>query len=219
MSGNPSADATQYFATRKSEGFDAVWINLLCDTYTGGRSDSSTEDGIRPFTTGTSPSDYNDDTPNSAYFSRVDQILQIAKQYGFVVFLDPIETGGWLNTLQENGTGTSSNNYKYGQFLGNRYKSYTNIVWLNGNDYNYNSTDDGYVTAVADGIRNAGSSALQTVEFNETGSPVSSFTDPTWRSRIDLDGTYTYPPTPTYETTLADYDRTDHIPIFLQEAI
>ena len=94
ISGNPSTDATNYFATRKAEGFNAVWINLLCDTYTGGRSDGSTEDGIRPFTTGTSPSDYNDDTPNPAYFSRVDQLLQIASQYGFIVFLDPIETGG-----------------------------------------------------------------------------------------------------------------------------
>jgi hypothetical protein len=90
-------------------------------------------------------------------------------------------------------------------------------VWLNGNDYNWNSTDDAYVTSVADGIRSADPSALQTVEFNETGTPVSSFTDPTWRSRIDLDGTYTYPPTPTYSTTLSDYNRSDHIPVLLQE--
>ena len=142
ISGNRSTDATNYFVTRKSEGFNAVWINLLCDTYTGGRSDGSTEDGIRPFTTGTSPNDYDDDTPNSAYFARVDQLLQIADQYGIA-------------------------DHRVPQLDGHR----------------------------------------QLVVHR-----------PTWRSRIDLDGTYTYPPTPTYDTTLTDYNRTDHIPILLQEA-
>lgn len=44
-------DAEMYFANRQAAGFNTVWINLLCNEYTGGRSDGSTYDGIIPFTT------------------------------------------------------------------------------------------------------------------------------------------------------------------------
>ena len=51
MIGNLSeADAELFFANRRSHGFNTVWINLLCATYTGCRADGSTFDGIRPFT-------------------------------------------------------------------------------------------------------------------------------------------------------------------------
>src|SRR5215467_80959 len=45
------AQADQFFADRQSAGFNSVWINLLCNTYTGGRPDGTTYDGIAPFTT------------------------------------------------------------------------------------------------------------------------------------------------------------------------
>ena len=45
------AEADSFFADRQAAGFNAVWINLLCATYTGGRPDGSTYDGIVPFTT------------------------------------------------------------------------------------------------------------------------------------------------------------------------
>src|SRR5437588_5995647 len=44
-------DAKLYFANRRSHGFNAVWINLLCRPGTGGRPDGSTHDGIKPFKT------------------------------------------------------------------------------------------------------------------------------------------------------------------------
>src|SRR5439155_4593852 len=43
--------ADKFFGNRNAAGFNAVWINLLCKTYTGGRSDGSTCAGIVPFTT------------------------------------------------------------------------------------------------------------------------------------------------------------------------
>ena len=45
------AEADAFFADREAHGFNAVWVNLLCATYTGGRPDGSTYDGIVPFTT------------------------------------------------------------------------------------------------------------------------------------------------------------------------
>ena len=45
------SDAALFFANRRAHGFNTVWINLLCNDYTGCRPDGSTWDGIPPFTT------------------------------------------------------------------------------------------------------------------------------------------------------------------------
>ena len=102
--------AAAYLADRKAHGFNAVWINLLCDTYTYCNGSGITYDGIQPFTSGTGPANYDLSTPNPAYFSRVDHMVKLAGQNGLVVFLDPIETGGWLQTLEVNGP-TKAFNY------------------------------------------------------------------------------------------------------------
>ena len=103
MIGNLSeADAELFLANRKAHGFNTVWINLLCASYTACNADGSTFDGIRPFTVGTNLLTYDLATPNEAYFARADQILRLAAQYGFLVILDPIETGSWLSVLEAN---------------------------------------------------------------------------------------------------------------------
>jgi len=61
------ADAGLYFSNRVAHGFNAVWINLLCRTGTGGRKDGASYDGILPFTTADDLS-----APNEAYFARCD---------------------------------------------------------------------------------------------------------------------------------------------------
>src|SRR2546428_114087 len=70
--------------------------------------------------------------PNEAYFARADRMLQLAAKYGFLVILDPAETGSWLSVLQSNGPIKSR---AYGQYLGARYKDFPNIVWMSGNDF------------------------------------------------------------------------------------
>src|SRR5206468_392169 len=116
------ADAATYIANRKAAGFNALWVNLLCAKYTGCRSDGTTFDGIAPFTP---PGDLS--TPNPAYFARADEMIRLAASAGIVVFLDPIETGGWLGVLRTNGLAKAR---AYGKFLGTRYKSFGNIVWI-----------------------------------------------------------------------------------------
>src|SRR5713101_5189123 len=116
MIGNLSeAEAELFFANRKSHGFNTVWINLLCATYTGCRADGSTFDGIVPFTVA---NDFS--APNEAYFARADRILQLAAKYGFLVILDPAETGSWLSVMRSNGVDKCR---AYGRFLGKRYAS------------------------------------------------------------------------------------------------
>src|SRR5690349_17845488 len=74
-------EAAMFFSDRASYGYNTMWVNLLCATYTGGRADASTIDGILPFTaTVPSTSSYDLTKTNENYFVRVDQMLQLAAQ-------------------------------------------------------------------------------------------------------------------------------------------
>lgn len=200
--------ADTYFADRQSLGINTVWVNLLCDTYTGCNADGTTYDGIAPFTT---PGDIS--TPNPAYFQRVDDMLNLAAKHGITVFLDPAETGGWLSFLNSNG---ATKDRAYGQYLGNRYKSFPNIVWQNGNDFQTwsSATDDASVLAVANGIKAAGDIHLQTVELDYNLSL--STNDPNWAALVDLNAAYTY--FSTYDEVLNGYNVSPAKPVFMVEA-
>jgi chitodextrinase len=202
------AEADAFLADREAAGFNLVWVNLLCATYTGGRPDGSTYDGIVPFTT---PDDLS--TPNEAFFTRVDHMLSLAAQHGLVVLLDPAETGSYLAVLNANGTTKARN---YGRFLGTRYRNVDNIIWMSGNDFQSwpNPGDDAVVQAVARGIHDTDDRHIHTVELDYSVS--GSLDDPTWAPLIELNASYTY--FPTYAQVLADYDRPDALPTFMVEA-
>lgn len=202
------ADAGSYFANRARHGFNAVWINLLCNNYTGGRPDASTFNGILPWTT---PGDLT--TPNEAYFAHCDRIIKLAAKHGLVVFLDPAETGGFLPVMLANGV---ANCYQYGQYLGDRYKKFNNIIWMSGNDFqNWSDPDsDAVVTAVAEGIQSVDKRHIHTVELNYLLS--GSLDDPNWAPIISLNASYTY--YPTYAEVLKDYNLANYDPVFLVEA-
>jgi chitodextrinase len=202
------AQAATYFADRKAMGFNAVWINLLCNAYTGGNTNGTTFDGIAPFTT---PGRLS--KPNPAYFQRVDDMVNLAAQYGLTVFLDPIETGGWLSTLQKNG---AKADYNYGVYIGSRYKNFANIVWMHGNDFQSwsNASDDALVQAVANGVRSADPNHIHTIELSYNVS--SSLDDTRWAPIVSLNAAYTY--YPTYAEVLHAYNQSSAVPAFLVEA-
>ena len=201
-------DAATYLANRRAAGFNAIWVNLLCNRYTAGRSDGSTYDGISPFK---KPGDLS--TPNSAYFARADAMIRLAAKYGMTVFLDPIETGGWLDVLFKNGI---AKDYRYGLYLGKRYKKFPNIVWMSGNDFQkwQNPAFNAAVLAVAKGIRAADPKHLQTLELAYFLS--SSLDNSAWRPLLTLNAVYTY--YPTYAELLKQYFRRDFLPTFMVEA-
>jgi hypothetical protein len=220
-----TSDADMYFGNRASRGFNAVWINLLCETYTAGRADGSTYDGIRPFTGylpghDGDPLYYDLTTPNPAYFGRCDQMLNLAASHGLVVLLDPIETGGFL-PAKGGGNAVMPHNGAiscrvYGQYLGNRYRNFPNIIWMSGNDYQVwqDGVSDTLVTAVALGIKDNDPNHIHTVGLNDPSS--GSLDDVNWASIISLNASYTY--YPTYAQVLKDYNRLNFQPVFLVEA-
>jgi hypothetical protein len=209
-----ATDMTTYMNDRQARGFDAILVQALCDQSTGGNSSGTTFDGVAPFTSGSSPANYDLSTPNPAYFARLDSLVSTAATDGLVVFLDPIEVAGWTNTLENNGTTKAFN---YGAFLGNRYKNSPNIVWESGNDFqdwNTNSTDNNLVYQVMAGIASADTSHLQTVElnYNESYSNQDTLLSPV----LALDASYTY--FETYDEDLTAYNSSPTLPMFLTEA-
>jgi len=212
-------DAEFYFADREAQGFNtAGWIDVTCaghdypDDVNG-----TTPDGLRPFSGylpgGTDYQHYDLTKPNEAYFARLDHVVKIGARHHQAIFLDPMETIGWLATLRNNGLTAA---YTYGQYLGRRYRNFANVLWLNGNDFNNwrNSTDDALAQAVAKGIRSVDPDQLQTVELNVFTS--SSFDDPTWIPLIALNSTYTY--SPSYMQMLHSYNQKPVAPAYLVEA-
>ncbi len=213
-----TADAETYFEDRQAHGFNSMWINVLSagPYFYYNPEDGSTYDGIRPFTGyvpgGTDTAHYDLAKPNESYFARVDQMLALAAKQGMLVFLNPIETGQWTPTLRNNGEVAA---YAYGQYLGNRYKHFDNILWLSGNDFNTwkNPGDDEVVRAVALGIKSVDPGHLQTIELNVETS--SSLDDPTWAPIVSVNSTYSY--APTYLQMEHSYNQTPIKPTYLVE--
>jgi len=206
------AEADSFLQDRASLGFNTVWVNLLCVVYTGGRADGSTFDRILPFTNSIG-SHYDLTAPNTAYFERADHMISAAASLGIQVLLDPIETGGWLDTMAANGTNRCRT---YGRFLGTRYAAFDNLIWMSGNDFQgwRDAGNDVLVRAVASGILETDPRHLQTSELDYLIS--SSLDDSSWNSILSLNATYTY--FPTYAQLLKDYNRPNFLPNFMVEA-
>ncbi len=212
-------EADKYFADRQAHGFNTVgWIDVFC----AGRDfpdnkNGSTPDGILPFTGylsgGNDYTHYDLSKPNEPYFVRLDHMVKLAAKHGILVFIDPAETIGWLPTLRNNGLDAS---FAYGQFLGRRYKNFSNVAWISGNDFNNwrVPADDALVEVVAKGIQSVDPDQLQTVEINVNTS--SSLDDQSWASIISLNSTYTY--SATYIQMLHSYNQSPTMPAYLVEA-
>lgn len=214
MIGNLSeADADLFLANRQSQGFNTVWINLLCASGTRCHADGTTFDGLAPFTTGHNLSTYDVSTPNEAYFARADRMLQLAAKYGVLVILDPAETISWLSVLRSNGLAKAR---VYGRYLGTRYRDFPNIVWMSGNDFQTwpTQSDDALVREVALGIKETDPHHLHTVVLDTADS--SSLDDSTWAPILSLNAAYTR--SPTYAEVLHAYNQSTSVPVFMVEA-
>jgi len=208
-----TADAATYLRNRATNGFNTLWVELLCTTCVDGRANGSLIDGATvPFTGTVSGGAYDLTTPNSTYWAHVDLIVIMAATNGIQLLLDSLETGDWTAVALANGTNRCR---QYGQFLGTRYKDCTNIVWITGNDFQTwsTATNDLVVTSVAKGIQDEDPNHLQTSELDYFVSY--SLEDANWSSIITLDSAYTY--YPTYAECLTAYNA-GAVPVLLEEA-
>jgi len=124
-----------YLTDRAGRGFNTVMVNLIEKWFADYAPNNI--HNVSPWTGAAFT------TPNNAYFSLADSMLTLANDKGISVFLDPIYLGygcttgggtgyqGWCTELKA----ASLNDIKtWGTYVGNRYKSYANIIWLIGGD-------------------------------------------------------------------------------------
>ena len=213
-----NSDAATYLTDRGQRGFNALWIELLCDSYTFGYGNEGDPNygrdvnGNNPFTSTLAGGFYDLTTPNEAYWSHVDYIVQQAAANGLQCMFTPLDQGGWTQTSLVNGTTRCQ---QYGQFLGNRYRNYPNIIWEFGNDFQLWRTqlNDAVILAIADGLRSTDPNHLITIELDY---PVSeSQDDSNWIPRINMNSVYTY--FTTYIETLVAYNKTTVMPVLFME--
>lgn len=201
------AQAATYFADRAAHGYNSVLISLFAGPGAFGQANFATYDGIIPFTT---PG--NIGTPNPAYFQRVDDMINLAASYGLCVFLDPIENYGWETTFENSGVAACT---AFGQYLGNRYASFRNIVWSHGNDYQDWPAADSVFLAIINGIKSVDSNHIHTIELNYNNS--ATFDDSNYNPPVmNVDFAYTY--FPSYAEVLHCYE-TCSVPTILGETI
>src|SRR5207249_5725435 len=163
----------------------------------------------RPFTT---PGNFT--TPNEAYFAHADWVINNAMQKGLVVLFAPLYLGyqcgseGWCAEVKSSSLATMRS---WGQYVGNRYKNFPNIIWLIGADVD--------PTPVASKVREfvAGIKDFDTVHLMSAhNAPEQAAMNP-WpnESWLDLNNIYTY--NDAYLAALAQYDSIPFKPFFLVE--
>lgn len=213
IAGLTNEDAELYLEDRRQKGFNAIIVNMLEHHFTPQAPRNAYGDA--PFEV---PGDFT--RPNEAYFAHADVVLQKAAAKGIVVFVTPSYLGfnggdeGWYQEMIANGPAALT---AYGAFLGNRYKNYPNIVWLNGGDFN--PPEQALVNAIVSGIKQHDTVHLHTAHVNQGSSPVAIWGNTGW---LDISNVYTYPVNnngvPVYQQALAEYGRANWKPFFLAES-
>lgn len=123
------SEAVYYLDFRKAQGFNVVQAVVLAEL-----------DGIHT-------PNANGDTPflnlenweyNEAYFRHIDKVLDLALERDIHIALLPT----WGDKLFKNAWGigpeifTPETAYKYGKWIGSRYKDQKNLIWVLGGDRN-----------------------------------------------------------------------------------
>jgi hypothetical protein len=123
-----SAQVTTYLNDRAGRGFNAIWVAAADNGYQS--SPPENYYGFSPF----DGADFTNEDAN--YWPNVDSVVTQASSLGITVFLQPFFVGngsepGYYSSVLNSSDAVMT---AYGTFLGNRYKSYDNIVWLLGGD-------------------------------------------------------------------------------------
>jgi hypothetical protein len=220
------SEANSYFQTRASEGFNAVLMDAdvqLGASPVGAPSRGPADaDGNEPFNGKLTGGDYDvstvpapGDTISTAakYWANVDAIVTAASRNGIQIIFDVYDNyNPWF------GAGTSPNStaklMSYGQFLGERYVGFDNIIWMLGNDYSESSGGDAHLAAVIQGIRQYDTRHIGWA-IDEYGAGLD---NTGLRSDFELNTIYEYSVGPWRSEYLSQYNRSDFAPIVNIEA-
>lgn len=176
-------DAELYLRDRKARGFNTLLVSLIEHRFASNAPANAY--GEAPFLV---PGDFA--TPNERYFEHADWALSRARALGFLVLLTPAYMGyaggpdGWYQEMVANGSGKLRD---YGRYVGHRYRSGKNILWVAGGDFN--PPDKSLARALALGIAEADPNALQTAHGVAEMAAIDYWPDEPW---LRVNNIYTY---------------------------
>ncbi len=140
--------------TARAKGFTVIQAVALAEL-----------DGLNtPNAEGNKPLIDNDPLkPNEAYFAHVDWVINKALEKGLFIGLLPT----WGDKVDKQwGQGpqifNKENAFIYGQWIGNRYKGFKNIIWINGGDRDGGGNNKPVWDALAEGIKSVDKNHLMT---------------------------------------------------------
>lgn len=142
-----NSDVELYLSDRAAKGFNYIWC---------GAADNYYQSNAPRDYYGNSPFDGADFThEDAAYWAHVDFVLSRAAAHGMTVTLDPGFVGlnstvGYLASYQNTSDTVITD---YGEFLGDRYKNFRNLIWALGGDVDPSSGVVPKLTDLANGIR------------------------------------------------------------------
>ena len=178
-------DIEFYLSDRALREFNTIWAGLADNFY----SDHPPRDfyGNVLF----DGADFTNESP--AYWRRVDQTMSWATARGITVLASPALVGyGCCGGYCESYRKSSADVLRaYGEFLGNRYKGFPNIIWLIGGDADPADKDvQSKLDALATGIRSADPVHLITAKSYRGSSSADVWARAPW---LDLNGLYLLP--------------------------
>jgi hypothetical protein len=206
-------DADKYLENRREKGFTVIQAVALAEL-----------DGLNdPNAEGEKPLIDNDPTkPNEKYFAHVDWVIKKAEEKGIFIGLLPTWGDKWNKKW---GVGpeifTPENAKVYGEFLGKRYKSSPNIIWIVGGDRPVESDlQRQIVVEMALGLK-AGDDGNHLISFHPSGGSGSAqyFHNDNWLDFNMRQNGHSASYTERYFMTLEDYKREPVKPVMDAEPI
>ncbi|HZQ98363.1 MAG TPA: DUF4038 domain-containing protein [Chloroflexota bacterium] len=214
MQAYTTAQATQYLEDRRIKGFNTI------NVFVSGYSPET------PNTNGDYPFIGNDLTqPNAAWFSHVDDIINIAAAKGIQLYLGTANLGSKScsdpHPLPYKCYMTTSNATSLGQYLWNRYKNLPNIIWTYGGDTSVSEAPNltPLVTALDNGIKQYDTNHIASYHITAVHSSSEVYLTSSWHKFSSIQTYYndaTNAPY-AYRLTQADYSASTIKPTLLVE--
>ena len=201
-------EAAAYLQNRRSKGFSAILVNLIEHKFA--KHAPRNAYGEAPFP---DPTDLG--AVNEKYFDHADWVIREAAKNGLVVLLAPVYLGypgkdeGFYDEVMASGPEKCG---AYGRFLGKRYASFDNIIWVMGGDRDPGPARED-VDMVAYGIREYDRRHLMTAHCHSESSPIDQYPG----SWLQVSSSYAYEIV--HQRLTWNYEREPVMPLFLIESV
>jgi len=202
------ADVEYYLNDRAKKGYTVLLVNLIEHKFADHAPANFYQDKPftgRPFV-----------APNDQYFQYADEVIRAARKRGMAVLLCPLYLGweygdeGWG---QEVKNASAEDLIEWGQYVGERYTAFDNIIWCIGGDADP-SLEREKINLFVNALSHSDKNHLFTAHNVPKQFAISPWKDENW---LNINNIYSYSTT-LYELCRTAYQSSPVIPYFMIES-